>query len=117
MHADEEAGSSEPDPLHVELAVEVFAMLADVSRVRIVLALRDRELSVTTLAEILQRTPAAVSQHLAKMRMARLVVPRQDGQRVYYRLAGEHAAQLVDAAIFQAEHAVDDHPRHHRKPS
>jgi len=103
-----------PDDAYVELAVEVFAMLADATRVRIVLALRDGELSVNHLADIVDKSPAAVSQHLAKMRLGRIVAARQDGTRVFYRLANEHASRLVRDAIFQAEHALDSDPRHHR---
>jgi DNA-binding transcriptional ArsR family regulator len=103
-----------PDSEYVELAVEVFALLADATRVRIVLALRDAgELPVNTLAEILDRPASTVSQHLAKMRLARMVSTRQYGQRVFYRLADEHAVQLVTDAIFQAEHALSTSPRHH----
>ncbi|MDR6610849.1 DNA-binding transcriptional ArsR family regulator [Leifsonia sp. 1010] len=98
----------------MELAVEVFAMLADATRVRIVLALRDAgELSVNHLADILDKQPAAVSQHLAKLRLARIVATRQDGQRVFYRLENEHASRLVSDAIFQAEHSLGGTPRHH----
>jgi DNA-binding transcriptional ArsR family regulator len=103
-----------PDSEYVELAVEVFSLLADATRVRIVLALRDaEELSVSHLADIVDRPSATVSQHLAKLRMARLVTTRHHGQRVFYRLANEHAVQLVSDAIFQAEHAVSSSPRHH----
>jgi DNA-binding transcriptional ArsR family regulator len=52
--------------------VEVFAMLADATRVRIILALRDGELPVNHLADIVDKTPAAVSRHLARMRLTRL---------------------------------------------
>ncbi len=98
----------------VELAVEVFSMLADATRVRIVLALRDAgELPVNRLAEIVEKSPAAVSQHLAKLRLARIVVTRQEAQRVYYRLADEHASALVTDAIHQAEHTLGGTPRHH----
>lgn len=91
-------------------------MLADVTRIRIVLALTDGgELSVNALAELLEKSPAAVSQHLAKMRLARLVGTRQEGQRVFYRLANEHAQRLVHDAMLQAEHAIDADPRHHRR--
>jgi DNA-binding transcriptional ArsR family regulator len=73
----------------VELAVEVFSMLADATRIRIILALRDvEELSVNHLADIVDKSPAAVSQHLAKLRLARIVATRQDGQRVFYRGRG-----------------------------
>ena len=89
-------------------------MLADATRIRIILALRDTELSVNHLAALVDKSPAAVSQHLAKLRLARMVTTRQDGTRVFYRLANEHARQLVADAIFQAEHALGGVPAHHR---
>ncbi len=105
----------DPDSSFVELAVEVFQMLADPTRVRIVLALRqNEELSVGRLADIVDKSPAAVSQHLAKLRMARIVQARQDAQRVFYRLENEHASQLVTDAIQQAEHTIGT-PRHHHE--
>jgi DNA-binding transcriptional ArsR family regulator len=103
------------DSSYVELAVEVFSMLADATRVRIVLALSDGELSVNDLAERVQKSQASVSQHLAKLRLARVVTPRQDGTRVFYRLTNEHARQLVADAIFQAEHQLDGTPTHHHE--
>ncbi|KQP96161.1 ArsR family transcriptional regulator [Rathayibacter sp. Leaf185] len=101
----------------MELAVEVFAMLADATRVRLILALRDGEKSVNELAELVGKSPAAVSQHLAKLRLTRMVTTRQDGTRVFYGLADEHASQLVTDAIFQAEHSLGGTPRHHHAPS
>lgn len=98
----------------VELAVEVFSMLADATRVRIILALENRELSVSNLADIVDKSPASVSQHLAKLRLARIVLTRQDGTKIFYRLANEHASQLVTEAIFQAEHSLSGDPAHHR---
>lgn len=97
----------------VELTVEMFAMLAAATRVRIVLALQERELPVNALAEIVAESPASVSQHLAKLRLARMVPTRHEG-RVFYRLENEHAQQLVADAMFQAEHSVSARPRHHR---
>lgn len=113
MDADTEGCGRGPDSQYVELAVEVFAMLADATRVRIILALRAGELPVGQLAEMVHKSPAAVSQHLAKMRLGRLVTTRQDGTRVFYRLENEHARQLVTDAIFQAEHSLGGTPRHH----
>lgn len=102
------------DGTYVDLAVEVFTLLADPTRVRIILALRDGERSVGRLAELVGRSPTAVSQHLAKLRWGRLVQTRQDGTRMYYRLANEHAVQLVVDAIHQVEHSLDADPAHHR---
>ncbi|MCK6211212.1 metalloregulator ArsR/SmtB family transcription factor [Georgenia sp. EYE_87] len=114
MHADKQARGTEPDPQYFEVAADIFAMLADVTRIRIILALRDGERSVNELAELVEKSPAAVSQHLAKLRLARIVAPRQQGTRVFYSLQNEHASQLVNDAIFQAEHALEATPRHHR---
>lgn len=114
MNADSEM-SLGPESAYVELAVEVFSMLADATRVRIILALRDQELPVNTLAELVGKSPAAVSQHLAKLRLARIVLTRQEGTKVFYRLADEHPRQLVTDAIFQAEHSLSSDPPHHRK--
>jgi len=98
----------------VELAVEVFSMLADATRVRIILALQEEELSVNHLADIVEKSPAAVSQHLAKLRLARIVLTRQEGTKNFYRLANEHARKLVTEAVFQAEHSLSSDPAHHR---
>lgn len=116
MDADTQVRGLDPDSHFVELAVEVFGMLADVTRVRIILALRAAgELPVNQIAETVDKSPAAVSQHLAKLRLARMVVTRQEGQRVFYRLENEHASQLVSDAIFQAEHSLGGTPRHHHE--
>lgn len=106
-------GQPQVDEQSVELAVEVFMMLADPTRVRIVLALKDGELSVNTLADVVAKSPAAVSQHLAKLRLARIVATRREGTRVFYRLENEHAEQLVTDAIHQAEHTLGGRPPHH----
>lgn len=111
-----DAPTGEADPAFVEVAVEVFAMLADPTRVRIVLALREGEQSVGALAEAVGKSPTAVSQHLAKLRLARMVAPRHEGTRVFYRLVNAHAARLVTEALQQAEHAVDG-VVHHREPA
>jgi DNA-binding transcriptional ArsR family regulator len=113
MDADKACGLS-VDSGYVELAVEVFAMLADATRVRLILAMRDGEMSVNELAVAVGKPQSAVSQHLAKMRLARMVSTRQEGTRVFYRLENEHARQLVADAIFQAEHSLGGTPRHHR---
>ena len=99
----------------MELAVEVFAMLSDATRVRIILALRDGPAIRERLAETVGKSPTTVSQHLAKLRLARIVAPRQDGTRVFYSLENEHAQQLVNDAILQAEHSLGGTPRHHHE--
>jgi DNA-binding transcriptional ArsR family regulator len=96
------------------LIVEVFRMLADITRVQVLWALVDRELSVNDLAEHVGKPAPSVSQHLAKLRMARLVRTRRAGTTIYYSLENEHIRQLVTDAVFNAEHAGPGIPHHHR---
>lgn len=98
----------------VELAVETFRMLSDGTRVRLLWALRDGELSVNALADAVGKPAPAVSQHLAKLRMARIVRTRREGNHVFYRIENDHIASLVRDAIHNAEHASDEVPAHHR---
>lgn len=89
----------------VDLVVEVFRMLADVTRVQVLWALVGREMSVNDLAEHVGKPAPSVSQHLAKLRMARLVRTRRDCTTIYYNLENDHVGQLVTDAVFNAEHA------------
>jgi len=97
-----------------ELAVEVFRMLSDATRVRLLWELLEGEAVVSDLAARLGKPTPAISQHLAKLRMARLVRFRREGVQVFYRVENEHVAQLVRDAVFNAEHAGPDVPSHHR---
>ena len=98
----------------IDLAVEVFRMLSDATRVQLLWALLDGEMPVNELAEAVGKPASGVSQHLAKLRMARLVSTRRQANQVFYRIESEHVRQLVSDAIFQAEHASGEIPEHHR---
>lgn len=114
MREDAKACTFGVESQYVDLAAEVFSLLADGTRIRIILALRGGELAVGELAERVGKSPTAVSQHLAKLRWGKIVRARQDGNRVFYSLVDEHARQLVTHAVFQAEHALGDTlPAHH----
>jgi len=102
----------EPDDEQVELAVETFKLLADNTRLRILWALLHGEHSVNNLAAHVGAQPAGVSQHLAKLRMARLVKVRREGNRMFYAAENAHVRQLVAQALFHADHVVGDLPDH-----
>lgn len=114
MRADKKVCRRRLDGDQVALVVEVFRMLSDATRVQLLWALVDREVSVTELAEIVGKPAATVSQHLAKLRMARLVRTRREGTTVFYTVGNSHVAQLVTDAVFNAEHAGPGIPAHHR---
>ncbi|MFD3507479.1 ArsR/SmtB family transcription factor [Nocardia sp. NPDC058666] len=100
----------------VGLVVEVFRMLADATRVQVLWALADQELSVNELATRVGKPGPSVSQHLAKLRMARLVRTRREGTTIYYSLDNDHVRQLVVDAVYNAEHVGPGIPPHHSGP-
>lgn len=114
MNADSEAVREPLADDQVGLVVEVFRMLADPTRVQVLWALVDRELSVNDLAGQVGKPAPSVSQHLAKLRMARLVATRRAGTTIFYSLENEHVRQLVVDAVHNAEHAGPGVPPHHR---
>lgn len=113
MHADNEEGGSLLVE-QAELAAEVFRMLADPTRVRLLWAMLDQEHSVNELAVLVGKPAPSVSQHLAKLRMARLVHTRREGTQVFYRVDNDHVARLVRDAVLNAEHAGPGVPQHHQ---
>jgi ArsR family transcriptional regulator len=114
MDADKGASDHRLPDDQVRLVAEVFRMLADATRVQLLWALVTREMSVNDLAVHVGKPAPAVSQHLAKLRMARLVRTRRDGTTIFYSLDNDHVEQLVTDAVFNAEHAGPGVPGHHR---
>jgi DNA-binding transcriptional ArsR family regulator len=103
-----------PDEEQVLLAAETFRLLADPTRMKVLWALLQGESSVTCLADLVGATPTAVSQHLAKLRLAGLVRGRREGTFIYYSAANGHVQRLLQQALFHADHLdrdlPDDHP-------
>ncbi len=76
---------------------EVFKLLADKSRLKILLALaQDGELHVSALCELLDQSQPAVSHHLTLLRMAGLVGYRRDGKHNYYRVESGLVCDLLE---------------------
>src|SRR4051812_5031008 len=93
-----------PSDEQVDLAAETFRLLADPTRIKILWALLQGESSVACLADIAGTSPTAVSQHLAKLRMSRLVTARRQGTFIYYSAAADHVRKLLAQALHHADH-------------
>ncbi|SCE98971.1 DNA-binding transcriptional regulator, ArsR family [Micromonospora viridifaciens] len=101
-----------PHDEQVHLAAEGFRLLADPTRIKILWALLQGESSVACLAEIVGAAPTAVSQHLAKLRLAGLVRGRREGTFVHYSAADTHVRALLAEALFHADHTDRNLPDH-----
>ena len=87
----------------VERLSRLFSALSDPTRLKILHALTvTEELCVCDLATILEMTPAAVSQHLSRLRSGRLVQSRRDGMTIYYRLVDSIDRALL-APVLEVE--------------
>ena len=80
--------------------------LADQSRVRALIALKDHELCVCQLVELLGLASSTVSRHLAILSQAYMVDSRKEGRWVYYRRSGAQAPAAVQAALDWVDRSV-----------
>ncbi|NUU23813.1 MAG: helix-turn-helix transcriptional regulator [Streptomycetaceae bacterium] len=107
-HRSHEHGDGE----RLDTAVALLALLADRTRLALMRTLGDGEADVTTLTEASGAPRTSVSQHLAKLRLAGLVVARKDGRRVVYSLRHGHLRRLVDEVLSAADHQIGSLPPH-----
>ncbi|WP_194893048.1 ArsR/SmtB family transcription factor [Catenulispora pinisilvae] len=98
-----------PSPRLLQDAAATFGMLAATTRLHIVWLLARAEQDVTALAEATGGNVAAVSQHLAKLKLAGLVSSRREGRRQVYVVDDPHVVaivrQMLDHHAEQAEQA------------
>jgi ArsR family transcriptional regulator, arsenate/arsenite/antimonite-responsive transcriptional repressor len=86
-----------------------FAALSDQTRLRLLSLMRDREICVCYLQEVLKTNQPKISRHLAYLRKAGLVEGRRDGKWTHYRLK-KHDAEL-ERILSQALIRLEREPR------
>jgi len=92
------------DGLTATRLAELFKVLGDPTRVRILSALRGAELCVCDIAATLGMSQSAVSHQLRLLRTLRLVKNRKAGRMVYYALDDEHVERLLAEGLDHVEH-------------
>jgi ArsR family transcriptional regulator len=90
-----QASENMPGDHLVSEAAELFSLLGDNSRLRILQALNTTELCVCDLAAILNTSSSAVSHQLRLMRTKGLVRYRKEGKIAYYTLADSFVQELL----------------------
>src|SRR5260370_41827502 len=92
--------------------VNSLRLIADETRLRLLLLLEDEELSVVELQEILGMGQSRISMHLGQLREAGLVQDRRAGKNIYYALTGDPAhrqlAPLIAASAKELPEATHD---------
>ncbi|HCD06377.1 MULTISPECIES: metalloregulator ArsR/SmtB family transcription factor [unclassified Methylophaga] len=85
---------------HAKAAAELLKQMSNEHRLMILCALGNQELAVSELNHLVPLSQSALSQHLASLRHAELVVTRKVSQTVYYRLNGDAALRII--AVLQS---------------
>ena len=83
--------------------VKNLRLLADETRLRLLLLLRREELSVVEIQEVLGMGQSRISSHLAQLRQAHLVVDRRAGKNILYKLASPETHQELAAILDASE--------------
>jgi len=93
------------DPATLEGLTEIFRVLGDPTRLRILDALSRGELCVGDLAAQLGATESAVSHQLRLLRTARIVRARRDGRMIFYSLDDTHVLTLFEQGLRHVQEA------------
>ena len=84
---------------------ELFRVLGDSTRVRILYALHEHELCVCDIAALLGMTVSSISHQLRILKSAKLVTFRREGKTVFYALADGHVHDILAEGM---EHVCED---------
>ena len=86
---------------------DIFGLLADPGRVRLMIALLDGEMCVCDLAGTTGLRESAVSHALRLLRAHRVVEVRRAGRMAFYSLADAHVRMLLDLGLTHVGHTAD----------
>ncbi len=83
---------------------DLFKIFGDTTRIRIMFALYEGELSVGAISELLGMTQPAISHQLKTLKAANLVSGRRQGKEIFYHLSDEHVKSIIAAGY---EHLIE----------
>ncbi len=101
----------EPQPNQVAELAETFGLLADPTRLSIVLACMDQEIAAGDIAEKLGLSASLASHHLRLLRAARMLRAERRGKQVFYTMADDCVHSVLNIMInhlFTPEHERSD---------
>jgi DNA-binding transcriptional ArsR family regulator len=99
-----------PTDADIADAADIFGLLSDPGRLRLLAVLRSGEANVGQLAALAGLSDSAASHALRLLRAHQVVRVRRLGRMAYYELADVHVADLLETALAHAEHSELVHP-------
>lgn len=84
-----------PEETELYDLAELFKVLGDSTRIRILFVLFETEVCVCDLAQALNMTQSAISHQLKILKQNKLVKSRREGKSIFYSLADEHVRMII----------------------
>ncbi|PWM26515.1 MAG: transcriptional regulator [Oscillospiraceae bacterium] len=88
-----------PDERELDALTSIFSIFADSTRIRIICALGERELTVGEICEAVGMSQPAVSHQMRILKNARVVKCRRSGRNSCYSLDDDHVAKILSMGI------------------
>lgn len=95
-----------PDDKELINLSELFKILGDLTRIKIIWTLDNNEMCVCDIANVLNMTKSSISHQLAILKNAGIVRYRKSGKEVYYTLDDEHINKLYEIGLEHIEHRM-----------
>ena len=83
---------------------QLYKVLSDPTRLRILLLLKEGEHNVTAISEQLEMEQSAVSHQLKLLRDSRVVKARREGKTIFYTLDDHHVIDILNQTFEHIEH-------------
>lgn len=96
----------QPDVKELVNLSELFKILGDLTRIKIIWVLDNNEMCVCDIANVLNMTKSSISHQLAILKNAGIVRYRKSGKEVYYTLDDEHINKLYEIGLEHIEHRM-----------
>jgi len=106
----EKARASMPATADLMDLADVFGLLGDPGRLRILIALLAGPMAVRDIASVVELSESAVSHALRLLRAHRVVDVTRDGRNAYYALADAHVRVLLELGLEHVGHTILLHP-------
>lgn len=102
----DKAIQNKPEEKLLENLSQLFKILGDPTRIKILWTLDNNEMCVCDIANVLNMTKSSISHQLAILRTKGIIKHRKSGKEVYYMLDDEHIKKLYEIGLKHMEHKL-----------
>lgn len=88
----------------LQQVTQLFKMLSDSTRLKILVSLEESEKNVTAIAEAVKMEQSAVSHQLKLLKENRIVKSKRQGKAIMYSLDDDHVVDILQETIEHIRH-------------